>query len=125
MNKSKKQNTESFGGLFSWAMYDWANSAFFTIILTFVFAQYFSQSVVGDEVAGTEAEAEAQNQASRRLIRRDRRAETDSLAMLGSVGARQTAATSSEAILLPTQHLGGSFIDGLVNQMSIMRAGGG
>ena len=40
--------------LWSWAFYDWANSAFFTIILTFVFARYFSQSVVGDEVAGTE-----------------------------------------------------------------------
>ena len=42
-------------GLWSWALYDWANSAFFTIILTFVFARYFSQSVVGDEVAGTAA----------------------------------------------------------------------
>jgi len=41
--------------MWSWALYDWANSAFFTIILTFVFARYFSQSVVGDEVAGTEA----------------------------------------------------------------------
>ncbi|MDT8449446.1 MAG: hypothetical protein RQ847_04660, partial [Wenzhouxiangellaceae bacterium] len=42
-------------GMWSWALYDWANSAFFTIILTFVFARYFSQSVVGDAVAGTEA----------------------------------------------------------------------
>lgn len=41
--------------LWSWALYDWANSAFFTIILTFVFARYFSQTVVGDEVAGTQA----------------------------------------------------------------------
>ena len=41
--------------LWSWALYDWANSAFFTIILTFVFAQYFSVSVVQDEVKGTEA----------------------------------------------------------------------
>jgi MFS transporter, UMF1 family len=40
--------------LWSWAFYDWANSAFFTIILTFVFARYFSQSVVGDKVQGTE-----------------------------------------------------------------------
>ena len=40
--------------LWSWALYDWANSAFFTIILTFVFARYFSQGVVGDDVAGTE-----------------------------------------------------------------------
>ncbi len=49
MNKPKKQNTESFAGLFSWAMYDWANSAFFAVIQTFVFAAYFSQSVVQDE----------------------------------------------------------------------------
>ena len=41
--------------MWSWALYDWANSAFFTIILTFVFARYFSQSVVGDQVAGTAA----------------------------------------------------------------------
>lgn len=40
--------------LWSWALYDWANSAFFTIILTFVFAQYFSSTVVQDEVRGTE-----------------------------------------------------------------------
>jgi UMF1 family MFS transporter len=40
--------------LWSWALYDWANSAFFTIILTFVFARYFAQGVVDDEVAGTE-----------------------------------------------------------------------
>ncbi|MDX1635630.1 MAG: MFS transporter [Marinobacter sp.] len=40
--------------LWAWALYDWANSAFFTIILTFVFARYFSEAVVGDEVAGTE-----------------------------------------------------------------------
>jgi MFS transporter, UMF1 family len=25
-------------GLFSWALYDWANSAFSTVIITFVFA---------------------------------------------------------------------------------------
>lgn len=41
--------------LWSWALYDWANSAFFTIILTFVFAQYFSSSVIQDKVAGTHA----------------------------------------------------------------------
>jgi UMF1 family MFS transporter len=40
-------------GLFSWAMYDWANSAFTTIIITFVFATYFAKGVVGDETLGT------------------------------------------------------------------------
>lgn len=45
--------SEDKRALWSWAFYDWANSAFFTIILTFVFAHYFSVSVVQDEVAGT------------------------------------------------------------------------
>lgn len=47
--------TENKRALWSWAVYDWANSAFFTIILTFVFAQYFSSSVMQDDVAGTRA----------------------------------------------------------------------
>lgn len=44
-----QQKKESFASLFSWAMYDWANSAFFAVIQTFVFAAYFSRSVVQDE----------------------------------------------------------------------------
>ncbi|MGK7294763.1 MAG: MFS transporter [Candidatus Wenzhouxiangella sp. M2_3B_020] len=50
-----KTGSERPLAMWSWALYDWANSAFFTIILTFVFARYFSQSVVGDDIAGTEA----------------------------------------------------------------------
>ncbi|PSF09699.1 MFS transporter [Marinobacter fuscus] len=46
---------ENKRALWSWALYDWANSAFFTIVLTFVFAQYFSVSVIQDDVAGTRA----------------------------------------------------------------------
>ena len=34
-------------------MYDWANSAFTTIVITFVFATYFARGVVGDETLGT------------------------------------------------------------------------
>jgi UMF1 family MFS transporter len=37
----------------SWCLYDWANSALATIIFTFVFAVYFSRSIVGDEVLGS------------------------------------------------------------------------
>lgn len=37
----------------SWAFYDFANSAFPTIISTFIFAAYFTQGIVGDEVLGT------------------------------------------------------------------------
>lgn len=39
--------------LFSWAMYDWANSAFFAVIQTFVFATYFISSVAENETLGS------------------------------------------------------------------------
>ena len=37
----------------AWCVYDWANSAFPTVITTFVFATYFTQSVASDPVSGT------------------------------------------------------------------------
>ena len=40
-------------GIIAWAIYDWANSAFPTVVITFVFATYFTQGIVKDEVAGT------------------------------------------------------------------------
>jgi len=40
-------------GMLSWAFYDWANQAFFTIIQTFVFATYFNNAIAPDEVTGT------------------------------------------------------------------------
>ena len=36
--------------IWSWALYDWANSAFSTLILTFVFATYFTSGVMDDSV---------------------------------------------------------------------------
>lgn len=39
--------------LVSWALYDWANSAFPTLIQTFVFAAYFTRSVARNETVGT------------------------------------------------------------------------
>lgn len=39
-------------GLLSWAMYDWANQAFGTLIHTFVFSVYFTQAVAESETAG-------------------------------------------------------------------------
>ncbi|CAA7623161.1 MFS transporter [Magnetospirillum sp. UT-4] len=36
----------------SWALYDWANSPFATLVVTFVFPAYFASAVVGDPVAG-------------------------------------------------------------------------
>ncbi|MGH6915443.1 MAG: MFS transporter, partial [Geminicoccales bacterium] len=40
-------------GQVSWALYDWANSAFSAVIITFVFATYFSEAVAADSVSGT------------------------------------------------------------------------
>ncbi|WP_028879906.1 MFS transporter [Terasakiella pusilla] len=37
----------------AWALFDFANSAFPTVITTFVFAAYFSKGIAADEVTGT------------------------------------------------------------------------
>jgi UMF1 family MFS transporter len=37
----------------AWCLYDWANSAYPTVILTFVFATYFTQGVAPDSIVGT------------------------------------------------------------------------
>lgn len=36
----------------SWALFDWANQPYFTIITTFIFAPYFTSQFVGDPVRG-------------------------------------------------------------------------
>lgn len=36
----------------SWALFDWANQPYFTLITTFIFAPYFTAHVVGDAVQG-------------------------------------------------------------------------
>ena len=46
MEKSNKRS------LVSWCLYDWANSAFTTVVVTFVFATYFAKSVAIDPVTG-------------------------------------------------------------------------
>lgn len=38
--------------LSAWALYDWANSAFPTTVISFVFAGYFAKAVAPDEVTG-------------------------------------------------------------------------
>ncbi|MEO0392042.1 MAG: MFS transporter [Pseudomonadota bacterium] len=45
-----KSNWRSIAG---WCVYDWANSAFNTVILTFVFSVYFAKGIVGDEATGS------------------------------------------------------------------------
>ncbi|MEP3248403.1 MAG: MFS transporter [Sneathiella sp.] len=39
-------------GKFSWALFDWANQPYFTVVTTFIFAPYFTSVVVGDPVQG-------------------------------------------------------------------------
>ncbi len=43
----------SRAALISWALYDWGDSAYWTIIQTFIFAPYFTQQVAADEVSGS------------------------------------------------------------------------
>lgn len=39
-------------GKFSWALFDWANQPYFTVVTTFIFAPYFTSIVVGDPAQG-------------------------------------------------------------------------
>lgn len=40
------------GAVIGWCLYDWAMSAFNTVIGTFIFSVYFARGIVGDEVEG-------------------------------------------------------------------------
>lgn len=42
-------------GIISWMFYDWAAQPFFTVVLTFIFAPYFTSRLVDDPVAGQAA----------------------------------------------------------------------
>ncbi len=37
----------------SWALYDFANSSFTTLVVTFIYATYFTQGIAADDVTGT------------------------------------------------------------------------
>ena len=39
--------------IWSWALYDWANSAFTTLVVTFIYSTWFSKAMAPDEVTGT------------------------------------------------------------------------
>lgn len=43
----------SLKGLIAWAVYDWANSSYFVIIQTFIFAAYFTKAIAADVETGT------------------------------------------------------------------------
>ena len=42
----------TFAGQVAWALFDWANSPFPVLILTFVFPAYFASAIVGDQLRG-------------------------------------------------------------------------
>ncbi|MGH9021470.1 MAG: MFS transporter, partial [Acidimicrobiales bacterium] len=50
-------------GQFSWALFDWANQPFFTVVTTFIFGPYFVNVMIGDPVAGQTAWAFTQSAA--------------------------------------------------------------
>lgn len=54
MSSPREAKPSSRLGLAAWGLYDLANSAFPTVIVTFVFAAYFAKAVAPDEVTGTE-----------------------------------------------------------------------
>ncbi len=39
--------------IFAWTLYDFANSSFSTLVLTFIYATYFTKTVAPNEIAGT------------------------------------------------------------------------
>ena len=43
-----KLNTYKIKPFTSYCLYDWANSPFATVVITFVFAAYFEKAIVGD-----------------------------------------------------------------------------
>lgn len=45
---------KSWASVLGWIIYDWGNSAFSTIIVTFVFATYFTEKVAVNKIIGTE-----------------------------------------------------------------------
>ena len=48
-------------GQFSWALFDWANQPFFTVVTTFIFAPYYANVMIGDAVHGQSAWAFTQS----------------------------------------------------------------
>ena len=48
-------------GQYSWALFDWANQPFFTVVTTFIFAPYFANVMVGNAVEGQAAWAFTQS----------------------------------------------------------------
>lgn len=60
MNTPSRKEASKLGQV-SWALFDWANQPFFTIITTFIFAPYFANVMVGNPVEGQAAWAFTQS----------------------------------------------------------------
>ena len=43
----------------AWCLYDWGNSAFTTLVVTFIYSTYFTQAIAADELTGTAQWAQA------------------------------------------------------------------
>lgn len=44
---------DSGKSVMAWCMYDWANTAFGTVIITFIFSVFFTRGIIGDETLGS------------------------------------------------------------------------
>lgn len=53
MTDRPRQDRASQRTIWSWALYDFANSPFTTLIVTFVYATYFTEAIARDSVTGT------------------------------------------------------------------------
>lgn len=49
--QASQPRTDSFG-LVGWVLFDWAGQPFYTLVLTFLFAPYFANVMIGDSVHG-------------------------------------------------------------------------
>ncbi len=58
-NRRLSHQTKPTRAAIAWSLYDWANSAFPTVITTFIFAAYFTQSIAIDPISGTHQWANA------------------------------------------------------------------
>ncbi len=54
MNEASGRSRSSDArSVWSWALYDFANSPFTTLVVTFIYPVFFARVIVGDEIAGT------------------------------------------------------------------------
>lgn len=52
MNNDRHPGPATRGEIFSWALYDFANSAFTTLVVTFIFSAYYAGRIASDPIAG-------------------------------------------------------------------------